>query len=102
MDFNTQYQIPQQPEPVGGKGKMIGFTIAGIIVVLFGALILWIMMSGDASAPVTENTPPAVNLASTPAPKSDEVNDLDQEASAFNAAGLDSDLEGEIESDLAE
>lgn len=102
MDFNTQYQIPQQPEPAGGKGKMIGFTIAGIIVVLFGALILWIMMSGDAQAPVTENTQPNVNLESSPAAKSDEVNDLDQEASAFNSAELDSDLQGDIESDLAQ
>lgn len=101
MDFNTQYQIPQQPEPAGGKGKMIGFTIAGIIVVLFGALILWIMMSGE-PAPVTENTPPNVNLESTPAAKSDEVSDLDQEASAFNTTELDSDLQGDIESDLAQ
>jgi hypothetical protein len=106
MDYNTQFQVPQPPQPMS-KGKVIGIIILGIIFIAACAYVLWAMYGNPEVA--TEQTQNTEQLSTQnqqpttqtqPQAKSDEVDDLDQEAAAFNSADLDSSFESGVNSEL--
>ncbi len=105
MDYNTQFQAPQ-PEPTGSsRGKMIGLLILGILLILACGYVIWSMNyepEQDVPNTPTEQTADDMNSESQDSQvASDEVSAMDQEASAFDSTELDTNLQGNIESELS-
>jgi flagellar basal body-associated protein FliL len=90
MDYNNQYQIPQEPVR-SSKSKVVWLIVIGVVLIALCGYILWNMY---ASTPVTSPQ----NQQSTA--QKDDINSLDQQAATLNTTSLDTDLQTSINTEL--